>query len=269
MSEPTVLFLLGITPRSGTVYSSELLNRHPDIGTRPPPWEDFLLERIGPVADFAAGIIGLWRDRWDMDEAEANRFIQSLGGGIKSFFTEGATTCYVLLKTPTVENVRFAPLFFPRSPVILLVRDGRAVVESARLTFGWTDEEVTRLWVEGGRQILDFMADAAESGPPRLLVRYEELVTDTEGQLRRVFGALGLDPEGYDYARAAELLVFGSAVARGGADTVHWKPVTRPDGFNPLDHHRKNWTPQRLATFTAVAGEMLSALGYPPEYGTG
>lgn len=269
MSEPTVLFLLGITPRSGTAYFGDLLSRHPDIKMRPPLWEDYVLERIGPVADFAAGITGLWRDMWHLDEAEANRFIRSLGGGIESFFTERATTRYVLLKTPTVDNVWFAPLFFPRSPVILLVRDGRAVVESARLSFGWTDEETTRRWAEGGHQILDFMADAAESGPPRLLVRYEELVTDTEEQLRRLFGALGLDPEAYDYARAAELPVYGSSVARGGADTVHWKPVTRPDGFNPLSHHRKNWTPQRLATFAAMAGQVLSAFGYPPEYGTG
>jgi hypothetical protein len=269
VSEPTVLFLLGITQRSGTVYFSELLGRHPDIKMRPPLWEDFLLERIGPVADFAAGITGLWRDMWHMDEAEVDRFTRSLGGGIESFWTDRATTRYVLLKTPTVANVRLAPRFFPRSPVILLVRDGRAVVESARLSFGETDEKVTRRWAEGGRQILDFMATAAKSGPPRLLVRYEDLVTDTEGQLRRVFGALGLDPEGYDYAGTAQLPVRGSSVARGAVDTVHWEPVTRPDGFNPPDHHKKNWTPQRLAAFDAVAGEMLSALDYPPKYGTG
>lgn len=269
MSEPTVLFLLGITGRSGTVYFSELLRRHPDIKIWRPLWEDHLLEWIGPVADFAAGITEMWQDTWHLDAAEANRFIRSLGGGIESFFTEGTITRYVLLRTPTVRNVRFAALFFPRSPIVLLVRDGRAVVESARLTFGETDEEVTRYWAQGGRQILDFMADATELGPPRLLVRYEELVTNTEGQLRRVFGALGLDPEGYDYAGTAQLPVCGSSVARDGADTVHWKPVTRPDDFNPLDHHRKNWTPQRLAAFAAVAGEVLSALGYPPEYGTG
>jgi hypothetical protein len=28
----------------------------------PPLWQDHLLERIGPVADFAAGITGMWRD---------------------------------------------------------------------------------------------------------------------------------------------------------------------------------------------------------------
>jgi hypothetical protein len=161
------------------------------------------------------------------------------------------------------------PRCFPRSPVILLVRDGRAVVESARLSFGWTDEEVTRYWVEGGRQILDFMADVAESGPPRLLVRYEELVTDTEEQLRRLFGALGLDPDAYDYARVAELPVFGSSVARGGKDTMQWEPVTRPDGFNPLDHHRHKWTPERTAAFTIVAGKVLSALAIHPSTAPG
>jgi hypothetical protein len=87
--------------------------------------EDYLLERIGPVADFAAGITKLWRE-WSLDEAEANRFIRSLGGGIEVFLTEGVTARHVLLKTPTMTNVHLAPLFLPRSPVILLVRDGRA-----------------------------------------------------------------------------------------------------------------------------------------------
>lgn len=269
MPKPIVLFLLGITKRSGTNYLFDLLSRHPDIETRPPLWEDYLLERIGPVVDFAAGITGLWQDWWGMDEAEANRFTRSLGSGIESFLTDRATTRYVLLKTPTVSNVRFAPLFFPRSPIILLVRDGRAVVESARLTFGTTDEEMIRSWADGGRQILEFMVGAAPSNPPRLLVRYEDLVTSTEGQLRQLFGALELDPDGYDYAGALELPVRGSSVARCGADTVHWEPVARPGDFNPLEHHRKKWTPERLATFAAIAGEVLSAFGYPHKYGTG
>ncbi|HZE03175.1 MAG TPA: sulfotransferase [Pseudonocardiaceae bacterium] len=270
MSDPAILFLLGITKRSGTNYLFDLLKRHPEIGIRPPLWEDYLLERIGPVAAFAADVTGLWRDWWDMDEAEAKRFTRSLGGGIESFLTKGATTRYVLLKTPTAANVQLAPVLFPRSAVVLLVRDGRAVVESARLSFGKTDEEMTRRWAEGGHQILEFMAAAGPSSPPRLLVRYEDLVTDTEGQLRRLFDALALDPEVYNYASANEIPVRGSSVARGGANTVHWEPVARPDGFNPLEHHGSGkWPPERLTAFAAVAGELLSAFGYPVEYGTG
>jgi hypothetical protein len=268
MVEPTVLFLLGITKRSGTNFLFDLLRQHPDVEMRPPLWEDYLLERIGPVADFAAGITSLWRDWWDMDEAETNRFIRSLGGGIETFLTEGATSRYVLMKTPTVANVHLSPLLFPSSPVILLVRDGRAVVESARRSFGKTDEEMTRRWAQGARQILNFLAEVSPSDPPRMLVRYEDLVASTEAELRRLFSALGLDPQNYDYAGAAELPVRGSSVVRGGAETVHWKPIPRPDGFNPLEHHGK-WAPERLAAFAAVAGDALRAFGYPPKYGVG
>ncbi|WP_058041145.1 sulfotransferase family protein [Streptomyces roseifaciens] len=264
--EPTLVFLLGITKRSGTNFLFDLLREHPDIEMRPPLWEDYVLERIGPVADFAAGLTGLWRDWWDMDQSEADRFVRAIGAGIESYLTEDATTRFVLLKTPTPANLHLAPLLFPRSPLILLVRDGRQVVDSARLSFGTGEEETTWRWADGGRQILGFLADAGQSrepGPARLLVRYEDLVADTETQLRRVFGALGADPETYDYARAANLPVRGSSVVRGGARQVHWEPVARPEDFDPLTHHPA-WEPERLAAFAAVAGDVLEAFGYPP-----
>jgi hypothetical protein len=267
---PTPVFLLGITKRCGTNYLFDLLRRHPDTEMRPPLWEDYLLDRVGPLVDFTSSVTGLWREWWDMGQTEADRFVRAVGAGIESFLVEGATTRFVLLKTPTPANVHLAPLLFPRSPVILLVRDGRAVVESARLSFGKTDEEMTRRWAEGGRRILDFLADdrrPQESGPSpaRLLVRYEDLVTGTERELRRVFAALGADPEAYDYAGAASLPVRGSSVARGGARELHWEPVARPESFDPLSHHPA-WEPARLAAFAEVAGEVLAAFGYPEVY---
>jgi hypothetical protein len=266
LSAPTPVFLLGITKRSGTNFLFDLLRRHPEIEMRLPLWEDYLLERLGPVADFRASglssVTGLWREWWGMGQAEADRFVRALGAGVESFLLDGATSRFVLLKTPTPANVRLAPLLFPRSPVILLVRDGRAVVDSARLSFGKTDEETTRRWADGGREILEFLAaEDHKAGPARLLVRYEDLVTDTEHQLRRVFGALGADPEAYDYAGAATLPVRGSSVARGGAREVHWEPVARPEDFDPLSHHPA-WEPTRLAAFTEVAGPVLKSFGY-------
>ncbi|WP_431045388.1 sulfotransferase family protein [Streptomyces sp. P1-3] len=267
---PTPLFLLGITKRSGTNFLYDLLCRHPDIEKRPPIWEDYLLDHAGPLTDFTSSVTGLWREWWDMGKAEADRFVRAVGAGIESFLVEGATTRFVLLKTPTPANVHLAPLLFPRSPVILLVRDGRAVAESTRLTFGNTDEETARRWADGGRQILDFLADGRqpeESGesPARLLLRYEDLVTGTERELRRVFAALGADPEAYDYAGVASLPVRGSSVARGGAREVHWEPVARPESFDPLSHHPA-WEPARLAAFAEVAGEVLAAFDYPEVY---
>jgi hypothetical protein len=39
---------------------------------------------------------------------------------------------------------------------------------------------MTRRWVQGACWIPDFLADADAPGSPRLLVRYEDLVTSTE-----------------------------------------------------------------------------------------
>jgi hypothetical protein len=65
VTEPTVLFLLGVTQRCGTNFLFDLLQRHPDIdtyNTYPPIGEDYIFQRIGPLVEFASSITGLWHN---------------------------------------------------------------------------------------------------------------------------------------------------------------------------------------------------------------
>jgi hypothetical protein len=264
LNEPTVLFLLGVAKRCGTNFLFDLLKRHPDIDVRPPISEDYILHRIEPLIHFATNITELWQDWWQLDESETRRFVQLLGNAIESFLVEGRSARYVLVKTPSAANVHWAPLVFPRSPLIFLVRDGRSVCESTQRTFGKSVEEITRRWVDSGKLILDFLERYAEGTVPYLLVRYEDLVTDTEAQLRRVFEQLGLDAGCYDFAAASSIPVRGSSVLRGGASEVHWDPVEKSPDFDPLSRYR-HWDRASLEAFMAAAGDVLEAFGYQTE----
>jgi hypothetical protein len=263
LARPTMLFLIGVTPRCGSNYLFDLLRQHPDIDTRPPIMEDFILHRSQPLIDFATGITTEWEERWQLEPAESGRFLRLLGEAIESFLVRNSTAHYILVKTPSPVNVQLAPLLFPRSPVVLLIRDGRAVAESTRLSWGTPIDETARQWAENGRLMLNFLRNDGGSTLPRLLVRYEDLVTDTEAQLRRLLKGLDLDAERYDFDRAAALPVRGSSVLRGGADQVHWDPISRTPDFDPIRRHH-GWGCEETERFAAVAGDVLAEFGYQP-----
>jgi hypothetical protein len=95
-----------------------------------------------------------------------------------------------------------------------------------------------------------------------LLVRFEDLFADTEGELRRILGFLGLDPGRNDFARAADLPVRGSSeFGRDGA--VHWRPVPRSADFTPIGRHRV-WTRRQRQRFAWLAGTASARFGYAP-----
>jgi hypothetical protein len=99
-----------------------------------------------------------------------------------------------------------------------------------------------------------------------LLVRYEDLLDDLEGSMRRVLGYLGLDPELFDFDRAAGMPVRGSSVFFGpGRHGVHWDPVEKTSEFDPKQRWR-SWRPDMLERFEWIAGEQLRYFGYPTQF---
>jgi hypothetical protein len=265
----TLTFLLGVQPRCGTNFLSRLLLKHPDVARRVPIWEDYLLSRMGPVAEFVTGTTDRWHHDFQAGGDEARALAEAIGDGITRFMAAGSRTTHLLTKTPSTENIALAPLFFPHSPVILLVRDGRSVAESARRTFGTDITATAREWARSARQILGFLGHGAAppGGNPRILIRYEDLFTDPAAQLDRIFDLLGLPATRYPYAEIESLPLYGSSVERGGAPEVHWNPVPRPAGFDPLNRHH-DWDDATLTEFDRIAGDMLVAFGYPAGRGS-
>jgi hypothetical protein len=124
-----------------------------------------------------------------------------------------------------------------------------------------------------GEGVVRFLADrvaaARECGVPFLLVRYEDLLADLEGELRRIFDHLDLDPQRVDFAAAARLPVRGSSSFGVGGGGVHWSPVAKTADFQPVNRWA-GWTRRRRQRFLWLAGDRMRELGYsdlePPRH---
>jgi len=262
------IFVLGMARRTGTNFCFQLLALHPDVvpATRLP--EDFALHDADLLLEYARRTRRQWNPRWGFHADAEARLVRRLGGALEAFLEaegleEGAASGRrPLFKTPSVRNLdRFFDLF-PEAALVVLVRDGRDVVESTTRSFGWSHEAATRAWCDAARAVRDFDRTRPAAGPRRHhLLRYEELVRAPEETLRGVLDSLGLDAARYDFDAARELPVFGSSTFRGESAEVHWEPVSKSEAFQPLGRH-EGWDAERRRRFDWLAGDLMRELGY-------
>lgn len=259
MSTDRPIFLLGVTPRSGTNFLWDLLRLHPNcVIPREPIWEDNLLVHADLLEAYARRTAASWHDAGEQRARLGAQLLASVGEGLCSFLR--TTPGRLVTKTPHVHRLdAFFPLF-PDAALVLLVRDGRAVAQSARDTFGGTLEGWARRWAEAVDTVLRFDEDHRGQGLRYRIVRYEDLVEDRRARLRELFAFLELDPATYDFDAADELPVRGSSALKRG-DAVEWGPVRAGPGFDPTTRFAA-WSPRTHRRFNWIAARQLQALGY-------
>jgi hypothetical protein len=170
----------------------------------------------------------------------------------------------------------------PEARFIHLIRDGRDVALSALKGRDPRPEKVevtARRW----KRRLARARGAAER-VPYIEVRYEDLLTDTEAQLRRIceFTELAWDPAVMTYYERAEerLQEMGDALPAQHPDRVEGKEerrrsrrmkrhalATTPPDPDRIAVWRRRMDPASLAAFEEIAGDELAELGY--ELGSG
>jgi hypothetical protein len=255
-------FILGIEHRSGTNFLSDLLALHPDCCRPKIIYEDFLVHRAADLVRFAEGLHGYWDDL-QRTEYPTARIGAALGRGLLDMLWDHATgpgRCYIT-KTPRADQAQLFPWLFPDQRLILLVRDGKAVVESLVKSFRWSYRKAMIRWARGARSILRFDRDH-RGGPCRyVIVRYEDLLTDLPGQVERLLAFLDLDPAQYDFAAAANLPVRGSSTTRERDGHLHWQPVQKDAAFQPLQR-ASHWTAALHRRFVVRCGGYQRLLGY-------
>ena len=265
------IFIQGILARSGTNYLHELLLLHPDCCTTGPVQENFFLLSADHLGRYADAVAERWKPEWQLDASIKASLLEGLGDGLIAFLdrqrqldprNRGARYRMVA-RTPHVGNLPWTFRLFPRARLIVLVRDGRDLVESFVRSFAADYPTVMQQWADAAKIIVDFERAHHGSGARYLIVRYEDLVTSTEAELRRVLGFLGLDAERYDFAAASAAPVIGSSTFRGGAPALHWAPVAKTADFNPLAR-ALDWPADRNAQFNSLAGDYLAHFGYSP-----
>lgn len=259
------IFVLGIMQRCGSNHLQDLLRLHPQVAVPAPLWEDHVLREGHLLAAYAAAVRRRWNPEWGVGEKEQAELLRRLGDGVLAFLRACAPGGRLLTRTPSVANLALFPALFPEAKLVILVRDGRSLVESGVRSFGWRYESRFRRYAVAAREILAFDRAQAAAGRHRV-VKYEDLVTKLEQTLAELLRFLELDVSAYDFARAAALPVRGSSTQRAQA-AVEWKPLPKAADFDPLAR-AAGWSRALADRFDWLAGRELRALGYAGEPAT-
>jgi hypothetical protein len=257
-----VIFILGLMPRSGTNFLSNLLQLHPDCAPADPVWEDYLVAHFDLLACYSDTVAGKWDRAWGVTEHTGNDLDVALGNGLANFLEDRCGKPRVISKTPQLDNLDLFYRFFPEGRLLILLRDGRSIVESGARTFGWSQEAAMHSVAEAAQTILRFeQKHPAEENRYRI-IRYEDLWQDTETQMQGLFEFLELDPASYDWQQALELPVRGSSELEAReAGSIHWDPVERSAEFDPMSRFA-DWNDARHYRYNSVAGRDMKPFGY-------
>jgi Sulfotransferase family len=277
----TPIFILGMSQRTGTNFLGELLRLHPRC-TSPVVWEDFLAAYSDLLVSYAAQVSSNWNPEWGIDRNHGRDLIcRHLGEGLISFLqsqrvitpvdpASGPSSTVVsvkemgkrvVTKTPSVRSLQYFFKIFPQAQLLILVRDGRAVVESAVKSFNRNYEEEMRRWAVSAHTILQFRQSVDHCDRPYMLVRYEDLWMHREQELRRIFSFLDLDVESYDFAAADKVPIRGSSTLVEQGIKVDWVPVENSPSFNPMQRWA-HWDRRLHERFNWITGDYLGRFGY-------
>ncbi len=261
------VFIHGLWKRCGTNFLADLLRKHASFEIAAPLWEDALLRRVDLLTQFADEQIRVWQ--WWLSEAHEDEettradLLNHLGEGLISFMKSRITPGKRLLcKTPSTSNLRHFFSLFPQATLLILVRDGRDVVESARRS--WPKNSLSyyaRQWSNGARQALDFVHGPGQQHPDQWrLLKYEELVQGGNAVIN-LARFLDLNDGTVDWATCEVTTVRGSSTLRGEQHDLTWKPIQKPSDFDSIGRW-KSWTRREHWRFNRVAGRELRELGY-------
>lgn len=260
------VFILGIQQRSGTNFLADLLRLDSTFQLPKHIWETGLIKRAARLREYVDVSIRSWHWIGEGDESPRTvrrALLEQLGGGLLAFLTDRITPGKRLLcKTPSPKNIGDFFLLFPNTLLIILIRDGRDAVESAKRS--WPEKnyrQLTEQWARGAREIIEFMQSTGEEYSDRwLLTKYEELVSGCE-EVRKVVRFVGTDERNFPFDRISHLPLRGSSTERGGQAQVHWAPVPKPSSFRPMGKWRE-WSFWQKRQFKRLAGRELIQLGY-------
>ena len=256
------IFILGILPRCGTNFLSNLLQLHPDCAPPVPVWEDYLVAQLNLLQQYSDCVSQRWDKDWGVTEKTQAHLDASLGSGLATFLQQCCPGPRPISKTPRIDNMDLFFRFFPNAKLLILVRDGRSVIESAIRSFGWHREATLHAIADSAAAINTFRLENAQYRDKFRILRYEDLWQDTEAQLHNLLSFLQLKPDHYDFDQALNLPVLGSSELKTRGDqSIHWNPVEKTPDFDPMTRFA-GWKPAMHFRYNQVAGSEMKKLGY-------
>jgi hypothetical protein len=170
----------------------------------------------------------------------------------------------VVLKTPHCKNLRVGWELFPEAFHIVIVRDGRDVVDSGiRASYWKTIDEAAEAWREGVavlRASLDSCSDAQRTVTS--IIRYEALVGKARETLLPIVIKLGYASSAECFSQVSELPIYGSSQYGVNPDgSFVWRIAQRTSDFNPVGRWR-TWDMETVERVHEAIGAELEWLGY-------
>lgn len=265
------LFIVGM-PRSGTKLLRDLLNRHSRIGiagieTEFLPWLVHRFARFGDLRDrgrFDAFHAHMMRQTYFRLRRERGMVIDALRWyeACREFTASGVFEALIRLevdaprggariwgdKSPSyIDDLALLKRLYPAAKAVHIIRDVRDHCLSMHEAWGKDMLRAAQRWVDGVEKA---RKDGAALGADYLELRYEDLVTRTETELRRVCAFLGVDFE------SPMLTLARPAAKRGDA-----RGATHVVAGN-YGKFARAMSPQTLSRVEELAGPTLLACGY-------
>lgn len=294
------IFIAG-AGRSGTTLLRSLLSAHPRIAVTPETHFFKRAENWGGIERGAPPDFDLFWERYtawvrfkdlDVDAARCRALIDRAGP--PTFYT---TFCAVLAaygermgkervgeKTPDhVHNIPDLLSWFPNARILILRRDPRAVVAS-QMRSPWVKDRLSRngifvgsylhqiaFYAEDWAKIYEKLIPAWRDDARVMVVSYETLVHDAEGELRRICAFLG---EVFDPVMLTGRTNATVPVAAGTPEIEddrwrewrwkHHEKTLRPVSTDSLDKWKEDLTETAVAMIEGRCARGMRAAGYAP-----
>lgn len=259
------IFILGILGRSGTNYVSHLLDLHPDCTLLTALPEDWLLAESRNLDSFVQAVLKDWNGHpeWNMEPDINLALYRGVGQGLLAFLEDNQKdkNKRLVTKTPSITGLSNFFKLFPNAYLLINVRDGRDVAESAWKSVGTNPDRIARWWAESAELIAEFDRANRDSGLNYCIVRYEDLIADLENELTRVLKCLDLDVLTYPFQSTRVLPIYGSSSIKSGQEGWEWRIADKPVGFNPIKRW-EGWSRKQHERFNWIAGKALPIFNY-------
>jgi len=271
--ESGLFFIVG-APRSGTTLVQAIIGSHPRI-TIPPETDFFDRYRMPGAASHSDSVWNEWLERWlgserwrdqQLDQSEFRRRARATDRSERAVFLVFAEMIAdrtgrrrVGEKSPNhFKSVEHIAGVFPGAKFIHVIRDPRDVVAS-RLCAGYTEFRSTLRHAQGWRRAAQKHFELTRTMPAKRYteVRYEDVVSDTEGVARALCRFL-------EEEFAPEMLRFHQREDPGFSPREEaWKGGTRsPIYADSVGGYARKLKPRQIAAVERVAAIEMERLGY-------
>lgn len=276
----STIFVRGIMPRSGTNFMADAIACHPQISRFPGNFWEFVPFRFQKQLDDYLSRI---QNPNHAPEFSPVDFLPYVGEAWMRYLTKESGGQVALFKEPSIDSLESMFQMFPHAKVILMVRDGRDLIESLlKAGFGlpprsirnphhWRrflpDEDfriLCRQLAQAATCLDSFLQSpsAAAVSMQIKLVHFEELFRSPAEVLEDVVAWCDLPPEDFDWGAFRSMPVRGSSFLRRDDGTINFEEgENRSADFNPVGRSA-SWSRGRQAYYARTAGSVFKQWGY-------